>query len=121
MATIVRVGIGVSVAVSATVMYVLACSYFSPAAALSSSVRMATVACLVAMFAGLILVRAPVKLGRLAAVAAVVTAILMLLFAWLGLSSGFAPTPLFAWLALAPLSVVLFGAVMIVRLVVKLD
>jgi hypothetical protein len=110
--------IGLAVALSATAMYALALVYFAPDAALPFG-RVAGFVCLTGMFAGVAFVRGKVIFRRLVPLAGIVTLALMLLFAALASASGLATVPAPAFIALALLPVVLFGGVVMVRMLIR--
>lgn len=107
-----------AIALGATATYALALLYFVPSAAVGFG-RIAAVICLVAMFAGVMFVRGRVIFRRLVPVAASGTIVLMLLFAGFVVTSGLADVPTPAFIGLALLPVVLFGAPIFVRMLVR--
>lgn len=117
-ALLIRWTIAAAIALSATATYALALLYFTPPAAIGIG-RVAVFVCLVAMFAGVVFVRGKVIFGQLVPLAASGALALTLLFAGLVVAFGLAdvPTPAFFGLALLPL--VLFGAPIFVRMLIR--
>ena len=107
-----------TIALSATATYSLALIYFSPDATIRFG-QMAGFVCLASMFAGVALVWGPLSFRRPVPFKATVAAGLTLFFAASVSSSSLAAVPAQAFIGLPLLPIVLFGAVVLVRMLIQ--